>query len=149
MAETNGTADIFEMILHADPNEPALIKARPKKVERSWQLPEEEGQLIVDVLEQNNSMYIISPMAGADSERIEVMIHNDLVTIRGIRRRPIDDDNIVHHSECFWGKFSRTIVLPVDVKPDGAWAEYKNGVLVVRIPKRKTDATIPVMVVDE
>ena len=149
MAEAKGTADVFEMILHATANESALVSARPKIRAESWQLPEEEGQLAVDVMEEGAGIFVIAPMAGADPERIEVTIHNDLVTIRGTRQRPIGGDSLARHSECFWGKFSRTIVLPVDVKPDGAWAEYKNGVLTVRIPKRKTDASIPVTVVDE
>lgn len=143
------TKDIFEMILHPSGAEPALVRALPKSAVMSWQLPEEEGQLAVDVLEEGNSIFVVSTMAGAEAERIEVTIHNDLLTIRGARRRPLGDDVKVHHQECFWGKFSRTIILPVDVKPDGAWAEYKNGVLTVRIPKRKTEASIPVMVVDE
>ena len=147
--ERNGTTDVFAMIMDSVGNTPIAARALPKSAALSWSMPEEEGQLAVDVLEEGNSVFVLSTMAGADASRLEVTIHNDLLTIRGVRHRPLKGQATVYHEECFWGRFSRTIVLPVDVKPDGAWAEYVNGVLTVRIPKRKAEASIPVIVVDE
>jgi HSP20 family molecular chaperone IbpA len=37
--------------------------------------------------------------------------------------------------ECFWGPFSREIILPAEADPGRATAEMKNGVLTIRIPK--------------
>ena len=116
-----------------------------------WQPPQEEGQLCVDVADRGHELVVLSTMAGADREKIEVYLHNDLLTIRGVRHRPLPaSDRLDYlHAECFWGPFSRTIVLPVEVQPHRARAEYKNGVLIVSIPKRQTDARIPVMIVEE
>lgn len=115
-----------------------------------WQLAE-EGQLSVDVLETHDDLLIVSTLAGADMNNIEVSLNNnDLLTIRGSRPEPEFDDEVRYFAkECFWGKFSRTIVLPVDVKADLARAEYKNGVLTIIIPKQAHNARIPVMIVDE
>lgn len=114
-----------------------------------WQL-KEEGQLSVDVVETQTDVVVISTLAGADSDNIEISLHNDLLTIRGRRPEPYVGESIqVFHKECFWGNFSRTIVLPVDVKADLARAEYKSGVLTIVIPKQKHSAKIPVTIVEE
>jgi HSP20 family protein len=90
-------------------------------------------------------------MAGADSSNIEVYIHNDLLTIRGIRPKPMEEslETSYLYQECYWGKFSRTVVLPVDVRGDDACAEYKNGVLTIVIPKKKNDSRISVTIVED
>jgi HSP20 family protein len=37
--------------------------------------------------------------------------------------------------ECYWGKFSRKIVLPIEINPEKISASFKDGVLTIRIPK--------------
>ncbi len=114
-----------------------------------WNMSE-EGQLAVDVIESEKDILIVSTLAGADSEHIEISLHNDLLTIRGSRPLPYQQNDVkVFHQECFWGKFSRTIVLPVDVKSDMASAEYKNGVLIITIPKQKHNTRIPITIIEE
>ena len=114
-----------------------------------WHTP--DGQLAVDVFETQASVIVVSPMAGADAGRIEVSLHQDLLTIRGERPMPLKQKNSVDilHQECFWGPFSRTIVLPVDVKGDVARASYTNGVLQIVIPKRQATSRIEVEIIDE
>ncbi|PIR04351.1 MAG: hypothetical protein COV59_01310 [Candidatus Magasanikbacteria bacterium CG11_big_fil_rev_8_21_14_0_20_39_34] len=118
------------------------------QVNSDWHEDHVEGQLAVDVYEDDTDLIVISTMAGADTEKLEIYVHNDLLTIRGQRVLPQESLGKVHHTECFWGKFSRTIVLPVDVKGELSKAEYKNGVLTVRIPKKRYNAKIPIKVVE-
>jgi len=115
-----------------------------------WQEEQVEGQLAVDVAQTEKEIIVVSTMAGALPDQIEVYLHNDLLTIRGRRLSPLNGREAGYfHEECFWGKFSRTIVLPVEVKGDLARAEYHNGVLTIVVPKQKLDRQIPVLVVDE
>lgn len=112
----------------------------------------QEGKLAIDILQTDDSIIVLSTMAGTIADSIEVYIHNDLLTIRGERRMPpaAKKDSIKYlHKECFWGKFSRSVVLPTEVKGDSASAEYKNGILKIEIPKKKTDARVHVTIVDE
>lgn len=146
--------DVFEMILHPmGDNAPVLAHAVPRPLApmAEWQPPAEEGQLAVDVAETDKEIIVVSTMAGAALDKLEVCVHNDLLTIRGVRSSPLGrkDGLSYFHEECFWGVFSRSLVLPVDVRGEGARAEYKNGVLTVRIPKHKTEAKIPVRIVDD
>jgi HSP20 family protein len=144
---------IFEMIINEANNASNFAFAKPSETEsaRDWHADHQEGQLAVDVSETTKEIVVIAPMAGAEAGRIEVYIHNDLLTIRGYRQPPTAENEITNqfYNECFWGAFSRTIVLPVEVKADFSRAEYKNGVLIIRVPKQRTEARIEVTVVDE
>ena len=96
----------------------------------------QEGQLAVDVIETPDQIIIRSAIAGVLPDDLDVHVTNDLVTIRG-ERKDIQEyrQSTVHFQECFWGVFSRSIVLPTHVKADEADAVVKNGVLTLTIPK--------------
>lgn len=108
-----------------------------------------DGQLTVDVAETETELIIMSTMAGTPKDKVELHLHNDLLTIKGERMSPLSSCAVYHYNECYWGKFSRSIVLPVDVRADLAAAEYKNGLLVVRLPKAKINQSIPVYIIEE
>lgn len=108
-----------------------------------------EGQLAVDVVETRDEIIIVAPMAGAPRESVELHLHNDLLTLRGERRSPAPSDSFFHFSECYWGRFSRSIVLPADVHLGMARAEYRQGLLVVYLPKVRIDQNIPITIVEE
>lgn len=121
----------------------------PSKV-APWEADHNEGKLAVDIAETDNEIFIVSTIAGVVFDKIDVYLHNDLLTIHGERENPLAGTGVEYaHAECFWGSFSRTIVLPSEVKAEQAQAEYKNGLLTIRIPKRKVDARIPVRIVEE
>lgn len=108
-----------------------------------------EGQLSIDVLETDTELLVIATMAGTRPEDIVLHLHNDFLTIRGRRSSPNVGQARYFFEECYWGKFSRTIVLPVDVRGEMATSEYKNGVLTIRLPKISNKQSIPILVVEE
>ncbi|MFH1789531.1 MAG: Hsp20/alpha crystallin family protein [bacterium] len=114
-----------------------------------WNGHKAEGQLAVDVAQTDDELIIVATMAGTDPSNINLHLHNDLLTIRGERISPIPHDSEYFHEESYWGRFSRTIILPVDVRAELTKAEYKKGVLIIRLPKRNADNKIPIMVIDE
>lgn len=112
--------------------------------------PAAEGQLAVDVAQTDDELVVVAAMAGTPPESIELHLHNDLLTIRGERQSPLAGGGVEHfYQECYWGKFSRSIVLPVDIKAELVKAEYSNGVLIIRLPKANTQSDIPIMVIEE
>ncbi len=162
--QTQNNVDVFEMILKSGgggysftpqggaKSQPVFASASPSQrmIDENWHEDHHEGQLSVDVIDAGRNLLVVSTMAGAEVDKIEVYIHNDLLTIRGVRNMPMQNDEHHYiHQECYWGRFSRTIVLPVEVKGDSAGAEYKNGVLTIKIPKRKEDSKIEVTIVEE
>ncbi len=150
---SNNPVPVFEMILESITDAPQTVGAtlRHQELPAEWHEDHHEGQLSVDVAQIEKEVLVVSTMAGAETSKIEIYIHNELLTIRGLRASPLFNYSGIEffHQECFWGKFSRTIVLPVEVKGDSSLAEYKNGVLTIRIPKRKVDTKIPVVVVED
>lgn len=132
-----------------EPLEVLFDKNNQAESSQSWDAGDTEGQLSVDVLEANDTVVIVATMAGTRPEDIELHLHNDYLTIRGKRSSPVLNPTECYYQECFWGRFSRTIILPVDVKSEFAEAEYKNGVLTIRLPKARPSNTIPIMVVEE
>jgi HSP20 family protein len=121
------------------------LKTRSKKeitkkeeIEEQW-LPEGDevtGQLSVDLYDDGEALIVESTIAGVKPEDVDISVEPDLITIRGTRKRDkqVNKKNYFYQ-ECFWGGFSRTMVLPVPVKPDGVKANIKNGILTVILPK--------------
>lgn len=108
-----------------------------------------EGQLAVDVFQTEEEIVVVAPMAGARPEKIELHIRHDVLTIRGERLEPMPPGAEKFYSECFWGAFSRTVVLPVEVRSEMARADYKNGVLSIFLPKERISGAIPITIVEE
>ncbi|MEK7500434.1 MAG: Hsp20/alpha crystallin family protein [Patescibacteria group bacterium] len=103
---------------------------------------EQEGQLTVDVFQDDENIIIQSTVAGVSPDDLDVSITNDMVVIRGERRsqHTVDPEDFFYQ-ECYWGTFSRSIILPVEIDADNAEAKIKNGVLTVRIPKANAAVT--------
>jgi HSP20 family protein len=97
---------------------------------------ETEGQLTVDVCQTDSEIIIQSTIAGVLPEDLEINITAESVTIRGKREREekVEAKDYLYQ-ECFWGSFSRSIILPQEIDPDRAVATLKNGVLTIRLPK--------------
>lgn len=110
-----------------------------------------EGRLAVDVIPSQGHIHIVAPVAGIDTASLDIHIHNDVLTIRGDRPMPeiLARADMQYHQECFWGPFSRTIVLPTPVIAEKAAATLSGGVLQIDIPKRDTDRMIPITIVEE
>ncbi len=152
MESATNKNDVFAMILAANNGQKSTASAQPASfaLPEDWHEEQVEGQLAVDVAQTEKEVMVVSTMAGALADQLEVYLQNDLLTIRGRRISPLNGRMVEYfHEECFWGKFSRTIVLPVEVKGDLARAEYHNGVLTVWIPKQRLERQIPVVITEE
>lgn len=96
----------------------------------------EEGELTVDVYQNQNEIIIKTMVAGVKPEDLDVAISRDMVTVKGKREneRTVADDDYFH-KELYWGTFSRSIVLPQEIDVDAAEAIEKHGLLIIRLPK--------------
>lgn len=94
-----------------------------------------EGQLAVDVYQTENDLVIQAAIAGIKVEDIDVLIEDEMITIKGDRPNPVQEDGDYFIEECYWGTFSRKIILPVEVDSSRADAAMKEGILTIRIPK--------------
>ncbi len=107
-----------------------------KKPEPPKEMPEKEGELSIDVYETDNDFIVQSTVAGVKSEDLDINIENDMVVIRGSRHQESGaEDKKYYYQECYWGSFSREVILPEEVDGSRAEASVKNGVLTLKIPK--------------
>ncbi len=113
--------------------------------ERGWLEQPAEGELHVDVFRDGEQLVIRSSAAGIKAEDLSLSVDGDLLTIRGERKeqQEIHDEDWFHR-ECYWGAFSRSLVLPLDVDADRAIASMKDGILEIRMPIRHSAKTIQI-----
>ena len=106
--------------------------------DESW-AGDSEGQLTIDVYQTDSEIVIKSTIAGVKPEDLDVTINNDMVTIRGDRKNEevVESENY-YYQECYWGTFSRSVILPIEVLADKSEAAMKNGILTIRLPKADT-----------
>ncbi|MBI2635495.1 MAG: Hsp20/alpha crystallin family protein [Parcubacteria group bacterium] len=124
-------------------NEKKIMKEKEEMEKiNNWESGETEGQLSIDVYQTPADIVIKSTIAGVKPENLDIAITNDMVTVRG--RREIEESVIkddYFYQECYWGPFSRSIILPVDVQTDKSIATLKNGVLTIKLPKSERTKT--------
>ncbi|MBI4084961.1 MAG: Hsp20/alpha crystallin family protein [Candidatus Liptonbacteria bacterium] len=97
---------------------------------------ESEGKLTIDVYQTPAEIIVESAIAGVKPEDIDISVSSDSITIRGERRHDEEiRDEDYFYQECYWGRFSRSVILPEEVDPDNASVSFKNGVLKVKLPK--------------
>jgi HSP20 family molecular chaperone IbpA len=95
-----------------------------------------EGRLTIDVYETDTEIVVKSTVAGVDPSELDINITPDSISIRGSRTQEekVSSDSYFYQ-ECFWGAFSRSVILPTEIDPDHAKASLKKGVLTIRLPK--------------
>ena len=108
-----------------------------------------EGQLSVDIYQSEDNLIILAPISGCSIEDIELTITDDVLSIKG--RRTLDPDIAAENfftKECFWGTFSRAIVLPTKTETSKIIAKFLNGILRVEIPKVEAERTRKIEIVE-
>lgn len=117
---------------------PALAPKGVTAAKEKWF--EQEGQLAVDFYETPGELVVQSTVAGVKPEDLDISIEADRVLIKGQRAEQTEEGGKNYfYQECYWGRFSREIILPSETDPGRAQASIKNGVLIVRIPKIERD----------
>jgi len=107
----------------------------------------EEGQLSIDVYETEKNIVIKSTIAGVKPEDLDITIDNDMLTIRGHRHDEAEEEGRDYlYQECYWGSFSRSVILPVEVDAKKIDASLENGVLTITLKKIKKSAKVGVKI---
>ena len=89
----------------------------------------------IEVSERDNNYVVCADLPGLRPEDVNVELTDDAVVIEGERRQEHEENQGgVHRSERSYGHFYRAVPLPEGVKADQAQANFKDGVLEVKIP---------------
>lgn len=92
----------------------------------------------VDVHETENEIVATCDIPGLEKkEDVHIDIQNNVLSVNGTINRSQETKNEnIHRQERFVGRFHRSITLPSPVSHEGVKANYRNGVLEVRMPKK-------------
>lgn len=128
--------DIAEEQEIAVQEEAAVEAPKQNKTNNEEWMSDYEGQLNIDMYQTKDNVIIKSTIAGVRPEDVDITVANDMVTIKGSRKK---EENIAgddyFYQECYWGSFSRSVIIPVDIESENIEADLKDGILTVVIPK--------------
>lgn len=112
------------------PMEPFLRKAfLPGRLARAYPL--------INLHADKDNLYVEAVAPGIDPESLNLTVVRNDLTISGEKKRLPNDikPEMFHREERATGKFARTITLPVEIDDDEISAEYKNGLILITMPK--------------
>jgi HSP20 family protein len=99
---------------------------------------DQDGELVVDVFETKADFVVSAAIAGVHIKDLDISLEKDMMVIKGSRCDPHDHpDKKYFYQECYWGPFSRKIILPENIDIDKADAQMDKGVLTIKIPKNE------------
>lgn len=96
----------------------------------------EAWQPSADIIETETGIVVKADLPGLDASDIDVSISEDVLTIKGEKRKEEEKTGERYHSvERYYGSFQRSFRLPSSVQMDKAEATFEKGVLTISLPK--------------
>lgn len=90
----------------------------------------------VNVMETEKEIKVTVELPGIDEKDIDVSLTKDTLTLKGEKKEEKEDKGKnYYHMERSYGSFVRTIPLPCAIDDDKVGAEFKKGILTVKLPK--------------
>lgn len=139
--EISNPEDFFSQLSAQDQEASLLaeIAQKPSLLQtenEDWFAQTYDGQLSVDVYQTDKDILVRAAVAGVRAEDLDIELASDMITIKGVRRmqKEVKDQDFMIR-ECYFGGFSRSIILPVDIQHDKVRATLENGLLTVVLPK--------------
>jgi len=91
---------------------------------------------VLDLTEKKEAFYVRAEIPGVDPKDVAVSLQEQVLTIRGEKKHEVEDkDEQFYRSERVYGTFTRSIRLPGPVEMPKVKATFKNGVLMILLPK--------------
>lgn len=121
-------------------------ETKKKKIANStkpaWSKNSSTKAIRVDVFQTADDVIVKADVSGLDPKDLDIEINEDTLTISGQTEalKEIEQEDFYYH-ERHWGEFSRSIILPVEIKRDEISAKLKNGLLTITLPKAEKEKT--------
>lgn len=120
-------------------SQPLLVESRRETYNTvTWHVRPNAWRPPTDMFETESSMVVKVDVAGIRDEDVEVILSGRYLSIVGVRSDPSERRSF-YQMEIPYGKFVIDIELPVNVNADDAVAEYKDGFLIVHLPKEELE----------
>lgn len=102
---------------------------------------------LVDITEDEKEFLLKAELPGVKREEVKVTVEDGVLTLTGERRFEREEkEKRYHRIERAYGSFMRSFTLPEGTPADKVAAEFKDGVLLVHLPKALTPKASPMEV---
>jgi HSP20 family protein len=103
---------------------------RPLSLRDGWSVP------AIDMYQTDDEIVVKAALPGVKADEVQINITGEVLTLKGEMKLEEDKkEKSWHIHEQRYGSFERSVVLPTDVVPDKAKADFENGILTVTLPK--------------
>ena len=93
----------------------------------------------INVFRDGHDFVLVAELPGVSKDALQIDVKGREIRIRGTKTVDIADGTSVHRRERRAGAFDRSVVIPAQIDPEGARADYRDGLLAVRLPRAQTD----------
>jgi HSP20 family protein len=93
----------------------------------------------INVFQQGDSLVVILELPGVAKSDLEIQAKDNSIRISGKKSIAYPAGVSLHRRERRSGMFDRTLTMPMQLNPDGIKAEFRDGVLVLFIPRAESD----------
>ena len=93
----------------------------------------------VNIYAGRGGIAVVAELPGVEKDDLEIHAQRDMLTIRGTRRPPAENEQTYHRQERRSGAFTRTIQLPFRVDPERIEAQLESGVLRLSLSRPEED----------
>ena len=93
---------------------------------------------LVNVFNDGEDFVLVAELPGVKKEDLDIQVRGDTLRIQGKKTISYDDGASVHRRERATGQFDRTLTLPAEVDATKVAAEYRDGVLTLRLPRAES-----------
>jgi HSP20 family protein len=139
--------NMLERTWRRDPWNPlATVQDQVRAVDRAmnrWFQLANDGQApalpAVDVWAKEDEVIVEAELPGVEAEDVDISVEGEVLTLRGKRNRPADEEARLYRQERGFGEFSRSFRLPFRVETGAVDARFVNGVLEIKLPRAEAD----------
>ncbi len=93
----------------------------------------------VNIFKKNGDLVLVSELPGVKKEDLNIEVKENTIRLAGKRTIDYGKDISYHRAERTDLQFDRTLELPINLEPDQIKAEYKDGLLVIFLPRAESD----------
>ena len=118
---------------------PTIVEAR-REIHHAltWHVRSSVWNPPTDIYETESHFVVRAEIAGVAEGDFEVTVEKNVLLISG-QRPDTNERRAYHQMEIRFGKFEIAVEIPMPVALDGATAEYKSGLLLIKLPKTNTN----------
>ena len=89
----------------------------------------------LNVFRKGDDFVLVAEVPGVKKSDLDIQVKGNAIKLAGAKAAAYPDKASLHRRERLFGRFDRTVTLPVEIDPEGVKAEYNEGLLALWLPR--------------